>query len=87
MLNYSPKFNKEFRVQVFRDHSFELVGRTLGAYLEYAGLGIEFFTVDMTTACHLLNWILQQIWHCSGSIRPIMKQEQHHRSSMNVYDN
>jgi len=44
MLNYSPKFNKEFRVQVFRDHSFELVGRTLGAYLEYAGLGIEFFS-------------------------------------------
>lgn len=42
LLNYTPQENKQYRVQVFRNHSFELVEHTMGAYLDYAGLGVTF---------------------------------------------
>lgn len=43
MLNYVSECEKKFRVQVFRNHSFELLEHTIGAYLDYAGMGITFF--------------------------------------------
>lgn len=42
LLGYRPRREKTYRVQVFRNHSFELIEHTLGAYLDYAGLGIAF---------------------------------------------
>lgn len=42
LCDYSPKCEKEYRVQVFRNHSFELVEHTIGVYLDYAGMGIDF---------------------------------------------
>ena len=42
LLNYIPQQPRTHRVQVFRNHSFELVEHTMGAYLDYAGLGLEF---------------------------------------------
>ena len=42
LLNYVPQEKKRYRVQVFRNHSFELIEHTMGAYLDYAGLGVEF---------------------------------------------
>ncbi len=42
LLNYSPQCEKKYCVQVFRNHSFELVEHTIGAYLDYAGIGISF---------------------------------------------
>lgn len=42
LLNYVPQEKKQYQVQVFRNHSFELVEHTMGAYLDYAGLGVEF---------------------------------------------
>ena len=42
LLQYVPQEQKQYRVQVFRNHSFELVEHTIGAYLDYAGLGVTF---------------------------------------------
>jgi len=42
LLGYTPTSPKKYRVQVFRNHSFELVEHTIGLFLDYAGLGIEF---------------------------------------------
>lgn len=42
LLNYEPSREKTVRIQVFRNHSFELVEHTIGAYLDYAGIGAEF---------------------------------------------
>ena len=42
LLSYLPQCEKEYCVQVFRNHSFELVEHTIGAYLDYAGIGISF---------------------------------------------
>lgn len=42
LVSYSPKCSKQFHVQVFRNHSFELVEHTIGAYLDYAGIGVSF---------------------------------------------
>lgn len=42
LCDYSPICEKKYRVQVFRNHSFELVEHTIGAYLDYADIGIDF---------------------------------------------
>lgn len=42
LLRYAPTVQKSYRVQVFRNHSFELVEHTIGLFLDYAELGIEF---------------------------------------------
>ena len=42
LLSFVPQERKQYRVQVFRNHSFELVEHTMGAYLDYAGLGVTF---------------------------------------------
>ncbi len=42
LANYNPKSSKVFDVQVFRNHSFELVEHTIGAYLDYADIGVNF---------------------------------------------
>ena len=43
LLNYtSEKQNKNFLVQIFRNHSFELVEHTITPYLDYAGISIDF---------------------------------------------
>lgn len=42
LLSYSPQCEKRYCVQVFRNHSFELVAHTIDAYLDYAGIGISF---------------------------------------------
>ena len=44
LLQYCPKEQgRQYRVQVFRNHSFELIEHTVGAYLDYAGFGIQFY--------------------------------------------
>lgn len=42
LLEYEPKEKKIYRIQVFRNHSFELVEHTISAYLDYARVGVEF---------------------------------------------
>lgn len=42
LLDYAPKCKKAFHVQVIRNHSFELIEHTIGAFLDYTGMGIEF---------------------------------------------
>lgn len=42
LLDYNPKADKNYRVQIFRNHSFELVEHTISAYLDFANIGVEF---------------------------------------------
>ena len=43
LLQYCPKEqSRQYRVQVFRNHSFELIEHTIPVYLDYAGLGVSF---------------------------------------------
>jgi len=42
LLSYQPIWPKDFHVQVFRNHAFEMVEHMLGAYLDYARMGISF---------------------------------------------
>lgn len=40
--NFIPTLEKKYKIQVFRNHSFELVEHTIHPYLEYAQLGVSF---------------------------------------------
>lgn len=42
LISYVPTADEQFHVQVFRNHSFELIEHTIGAYLDYAGMGVSF---------------------------------------------
>ena len=43
LLRYCPKEqSRQYNVQVFRNHSFELIEHTIPVYLDYAGLGVSF---------------------------------------------
>lgn len=43
LLQYCPgEHSCQYKVQVFRNHSFELIEHTIPVYLDYAGLGIHF---------------------------------------------
>lgn len=42
LLTYKAKEKPKYHVQVFRNHSFELVEHTIGAYLDYAQIGVSF---------------------------------------------
>ncbi len=39
---YETQQEKRFNVQLFRNHAFEMVQHTIGAFLDYAGLGVNF---------------------------------------------
>lgn len=42
LLSYKTQEPKTYKIQVFRNHSFELVERTMGMYLDYARIGVHF---------------------------------------------
>ena len=43
LLQYCPReHHRNYKVQVFRNHSFELIEHTIGVYLDYAQLGVSF---------------------------------------------
>lgn len=43
LLNYKPaRGAKDYRIQVFRNHSFELIADILPAYLDYGGISVSF---------------------------------------------
>ena len=42
LIKYTSNLEKQYKVQVFRNHSFELVEHTISAYLDYAELGVAF---------------------------------------------
>lgn len=47
LVTYVPsKENRLYRIQVYRNHSFELVEHTISAYLDYARMRAEFFYSD-----------------------------------------
>lgn len=43
LLRYRSTAKKEYHVQVFRNHSFEFIAHMMGAYLDYARMGIDFY--------------------------------------------
>ncbi len=47
LLNYIPsEKNVCYQIQVYRNHSFELVEHTISAYLDYAGMNVQFLYSD-----------------------------------------
>lgn len=67
LLNYKAKSDELFNIVIYRNHSFELVEHTLPAYLDYAGMkvnytysdyddSLSFVDVD-TTADLIILWI------------------------------
>lgn len=42
LLEYESELEKNYNIQVFRNHSFELVEHTISAYLDYADIGVKF---------------------------------------------
>ena len=42
LLSYRPLQPKHFHIQVFRNHAFEVVEHMMGAYLDYARIGVSF---------------------------------------------
>ena len=44
LLDYKSKVKNtpKYKVQVFRNHSFELIEHTIPMYLDYAGMNVEF---------------------------------------------
>lgn len=46
LLNYTPKADKTFKINIYRNHSFELIENTIKAYLDYAGISVEFTYSD-----------------------------------------
>lgn len=56
LLNYGPRAQTDCcRVQVFRNHSFELAADTMGAYLDYAGLSVSFSYSDYDDSFSFLS--------------------------------
>lgn len=46
LLEYNTRYEKKYRVCIYRNHSFELIENTIGMYLDYARLGVEFVYSD-----------------------------------------
>ena len=46
LLKYQSTTSGKKKVRVFRNHSFELIAKTMNAYLDYSGLGIDFSYSD-----------------------------------------
>ncbi len=64
---YETQQEKCFNIQLFRNHAFEMVQHTIGAFLDYAGLGVNFiyggyddslsFTELDVTADMVIVWV------------------------------
>ncbi|MBO5347714.1 MAG: hypothetical protein J6A45_06245, partial [Lachnospiraceae bacterium] len=55
LLEYQPTAKKQFKICVYRNHSFELVEHTLPLYLDYAGVGAEFVYSDYDDSLSFFN--------------------------------
>jgi len=55
LLEYQPTAQKQFKICVYRNHSFELVEHTLTLYLDYAGIGAEFVYSDYDDSLTFFN--------------------------------
>lgn len=55
LLQYSPTGNTEIKVCVYRNHSFEIVEHTIGAYLDFSNLKAKFVYSDYDDSLTFLN--------------------------------
>ncbi len=55
LLDYKAVTEKNFKVCVYRNHSFELVENTISAYLDYAGIGVDFIYSDYDDSLTFLS--------------------------------
>ncbi len=55
LLSYVPTSEREFSVCVYRNHSFELVEHTIGAYLDFAGCKCNFSYSDYDDSLTFFN--------------------------------
>lgn len=55
LLDYKSTVEKRFKVCVYRNHSFEFVENTISAYLDYAGIGVDFVYSDYDDSLTFLS--------------------------------
>ena len=56
LVSYVPTSEKTIRIGVYRNHSFEFVEHTIGAYLDFAGLRASFSYSDYDDSLSFLNF-------------------------------
>lgn len=56
LLSYIPQSTKNIRIGVYRNHSFELVEHSIGAYLDFAGLNATFVYSDYDDSLSFVNF-------------------------------
>lgn len=55
LLEYVPRSSKEIRICVYRNHSFELIEHTIGAYLDFSNIKASFLYSDYDDSLSFLN--------------------------------
>lgn len=53
---YIPKSAADHKIVVYRNHSFELIEKTIRPYLDFAGIGAEFIYSDYDDSLSFLNF-------------------------------
>lgn len=54
-LNYRPKCERKYKIEVYRNHSFELVEHTIRPYLDFSGFQAEFKYSDYDDSLSFLH--------------------------------
>lgn len=54
-MDYVPGQPAQYKICVYRNHSFELIEHTLPIYLDYAGIGVEFVYSDYDDSLSFLE--------------------------------
>ena len=55
LMDYVPGQPAQYKICVYRNHSFELIEHTLPIYLDYAGIGVEFVYSDYDDSLSFLE--------------------------------
>lgn len=55
LINYKPISSRFFKISVYRNHSFEMVEHTISAYLDYAGIKVNFTYSDYDDSLSFVN--------------------------------
>lgn len=55
LMDYASSYSAQYKICVYRNHSFELIEHTLPIYLDYAGIGAEFVYSDYDDSLSFLE--------------------------------
>lgn len=55
LMDYTPNQQAQYKICVYRNHSFELIEHTIPIYLDYSGIGAEFIYSDYDDSLSFLD--------------------------------